>query len=392
MKYKLKPKNDILKYLLGDVDQIDISYSLNSTYNTLLLCLNESLLDILYKYDQNSINFSTDQTDTGQDECLSLEMEVISDTVIKFNIKQKFVRCFSYYKEYGNNTNTNDVALYTNTKNFISLYPKLFLDSENTELNNLLTQQEKIDLRNSRLINVEFTDSKNYQIPTINDNASKGKTLPNYIELLSFIDSNLDYIKKEYTLSDSITNESHTIDVQYDENPNVDKYSTYAKTFNIINDSTILLDFEIYININKFKYLLDINDINIDYHINVTGDNIITGSTFNLDIYENINNYFNINDIIYIKNNYTDTVVSVCKITNIVNNKLTLSKLQAESTGDIILDYMDKYSLNKIKNLQNYNDIQQRNNILRKLLNSDLFVIDDIEFNENDYLAINNFG
>jgi len=53
---------------------------------------------------------------------------------------------------------------------------------------------------------------------------------------------------------------------------------------------------------------------------------------------------------------------------------------------------MDKYILNKIKNLENCNDVQEKNNILRKLLINNLFVIDDIEFNENDYLAINNFG
>jgi hypothetical protein len=60
MNYTLKPKDNILKYILGDIDWIDISYTLSSTYNTLLLCLNESLLSILYKYDQNSINYETD--------------------------------------------------------------------------------------------------------------------------------------------------------------------------------------------------------------------------------------------------------------------------------------------------------------------------------------------
>jgi len=89
-------------------------------------------------------------------------MEIVSDTIMKFNIKQKFVRCFSYYKEYTNTTNTNDIGIYTNTKNFISLYPKLFLDSENSEINNLLTTEEKINLQNSKLINAEFTDSDNF--------------------------------------------------------------------------------------------------------------------------------------------------------------------------------------------------------------------------------------
>jgi hypothetical protein len=59
----------------------------------------------------------------------------------------------------------------------------------------------------------------------------------------------------------------------------------------------------------------------------VTGDHIISGTNFNIDIYENHNNYFNINDIIYIKDIYTDTIISICKIVNIVNNKLSLLKL-----------------------------------------------------------------
>jgi hypothetical protein len=140
-------------------------------------------------------------------------MEILSDTIIKFNIKQKFVRCFSYYKEYSNNTNINDPSVYTNTKNFISLYPKLFLDSENVEMNNLLTVEEKYNLQNSKLINVEFTDSEKFWIPTINSNATKGKMVPDSIELMSFIDSNLDYLKKEYNLVDAVTDEVHAVDV-----------------------------------------------------------------------------------------------------------------------------------------------------------------------------------
>lgn len=392
MNYTLKPKDNILKYILGDIDQIDISYTLNSTYNTLLLCLNEELLSILYKYDQNSINYKTDQTDVGHDECLNLDMEILSDTLVKLNIKQKFVRCFSYYKEYTNNINMNSTAIYTNVKNFISLYPKLFLDSENDELYNILTLTEKENLKNSRLINFEFTSDSKFQIPSVNSNASKSKQYPTYIELLSFIDSNLDYPKKEYELTDSVTNEIHNINIQYDENPSTDKYSTYAKSFNIINDSTIIIDFEFYLNLNKIKYLLDVNDVNINYHINVTGDHVISGTNFNIDIYENNNNYFNINDIIYIKDIYTDTIVSICKIVNITNNKLSLLKLQSFTTSDINLNYMDKYILNKMKNLDNFNNIQNNNNLLRKFINEDLFVIDEINFNEDDYLAINNFG
>jgi hypothetical protein len=52
---------------------------------------------------------------------------------------------------------------------------------------------------------------------------------------------------------------------------------------------------------------------------------------------------------------------------------------------------MDKYTLNKIRNLENFNTIQQRNNLLSKLIKDDLFTINDINFDETDYLSINNF-
>jgi hypothetical protein len=89
-------------------------------------------------------------------------MEILSDTLVKLNIKQKFVRCFSYYKEYTNNTNMDSNSIYTNVKNFVSLYPKMFLDSENDELFNILTSTERENLKNSRLINFEFTEDSKF--------------------------------------------------------------------------------------------------------------------------------------------------------------------------------------------------------------------------------------
>jgi hypothetical protein len=89
-------------------------------------------------------------------------MEILSDNLVKLDIKQKFVRCFSYYKEYTNNTNMNNNSIYTNIKNFISLYPTMFLDSENNELLNILTLAEKENLKNSRLINFEFTEDSKF--------------------------------------------------------------------------------------------------------------------------------------------------------------------------------------------------------------------------------------
>jgi hypothetical protein len=60
MNFSLKPKKDLLKYLLGNIDFIDVSYTLNSTHNTLILCLTDSMLDILYKYDPSYSNYEND--------------------------------------------------------------------------------------------------------------------------------------------------------------------------------------------------------------------------------------------------------------------------------------------------------------------------------------------
>lgn len=385
MNYGLVNKKNLLKYLLGDIDQIDITYTFNNTYNRLLICLNNNLLNILYKYDQYSSNYVTDQTDTGDNYCTSSSLEILSDTILKFNISQKFIRCFSYYKEQSS-SNVN----YTSNNGFISLYPNIFLDFENNDIKNILSDNEFKLLQNSKLISFSFSESNKYQIPTINKTASKGYFLPNNINLISFKDHSLNYTRENYSLTDSETSSVVDIDVQYDSNPNIDKYSKYTKSFNIINDSTIIFDFEIYINLKKYNYLLDVNDVNNNYHINVLGNNIIKSTSFNLSLYEKINNNLNINDIVYIKDIYTDSIISLCEIINITNNDLVLSPIQNYSGSDTTISYMDNYTINKIKNLSNYNIIQKNNNIIEKLLENNLFVINSLNFTESDYLAINN--
>ena len=123
MIYNLKPKTSALKYLLGNIDQLDISYVLQNenkrSYNNLLICFDPSMLNILYKYDQFSSYYETDQTDVGSSECLMYNTEYLSDNLVKINITQKFVRCFSYYKEKTSintetgTTNNSSVNYYT---------------------------------------------------------------------------------------------------------------------------------------------------------------------------------------------------------------------------------------------------------------------------------------
>lgn len=353
--------------------------------------MNPTLLNILYKYDAFSAQFQSDWTDAGNMECKSYKLEFISDTIVKINIIQQFTRCFSYYKE--SNTISSDTGKTTsNSTNWLSLYPNLFLDYENNDLSTILTSTERANLLDSKLLNVTFNTIGGRWIPTVNTIASRSVVYPDYIESFTFIDTHIHYPRTAYTLTNSVTAEKHTISGWADANPGEDGYSSYAKTFNVINDSTVELEFELYLNSNKFKYLLDLNDVNINYHINALGDATIGLGTFTLDIYETLTTYFKINDIIYIKDIYSDTISSVCKIINIVNNKLTLSSLWSINTSAYDATNMDRYVVNKLKNLENFNNVQVNNNILRKLANNNLLVFDTMEFTSEDYLALNNIG
>jgi hypothetical protein len=91
-------------------------------------------------------------------ECLEYKLEVISDNIVKIFIKQKFVRCFSFYKESTTIKNEN-CGVTSNEMNYVSLYPSLFLDFENSDLNNILTPEERIILLSSKALNIEFNSS-----------------------------------------------------------------------------------------------------------------------------------------------------------------------------------------------------------------------------------------
>jgi len=152
------------------------------------------------------------------------------------------------------------------------------------------------------------------------------------------------------------------------------------------------MEFELYININKNKYLIDINDSNINYHINVIGNSTVTTGTFDLDLYEKIDNIFNVNDIIYIKDIYNDTVIFIGKIMNITSNTFSILKQYYYSSNPYKINNMDQYIVNKVKNLENFNNINYNNNVLQNLIKNNIFVIDDMIFTTEDYLAVNNLG
>jgi hypothetical protein len=127
------------------------------------------------------------------------------------------------------------------------------------------------------------------------------------------------------------------------------------------------MDFEIYMNIKQFKYMIDINDINIMYHVNVNSSNNVISltTTYDIDLYEKINyDNFIIGDIVYFKDLYTDTVVLTSKIINITNNTLTLSTISSTLPDNYVITEMDQYVVQKIKKLENFKTVQDNNNLL----------------------------
>jgi len=120
-----------------------------------------------------------------------------------------------------------------------------------------------------------------------------------------------------------------TVDAYIDENMSEDIYSSKNKAFTIINDSTISLKFLVYVETGNFQYLLDKNDNNVNYHINVSSDNTIAASgNYNLTLYEKTSlSKFPVGKLVYIKNIYNDEIIAIGKVVNLVNNTLTLESV-----------------------------------------------------------------
>ncbi len=395
MYYKIAPKNNLLSTLLGNVDQIDVSYVLqsdnNTSYSSILFCLNRDLLDILYKYDVYSPSYTQDWTESGDSICLDASLNIINNDIVKINLTQKFIRCFSYYKE-SPSTCTTSCSNSTISTDYLSIYPKLFLDFENDQLNTLLTQSESIALGNSKLYSVEFTTKEGHWLPTLNNIASRSVKCPDNILLHTFTDHHVHYPQTPYELT--YNNNIYTFPLWYDEKTGEDKYSSYAKTFNIINDSTVIMDFEFYIKLSNAEYLIDSNDININYHINSTTDQTITSTgNYTLVLYEKIDSdKFRIGTILYIKNIYTEETIAISRILNIINNSIVLNNLYSSFTGTYNISGMDSLEIYKIKTLENYNIIQNRSLLLLELINKNLLAITDLIFEDDDFSLINILG
>lgn len=395
MYYKISPKNNLLSTLLGNVDQLDVSYILqsdnNTSYSSILFCLNSELLDILYKYDVYSPAYTQDQTESGESICLDANLNILNNDVVKINITQKFVRCFSYYKESNTSCNTN-CSNSSITTDYISIYPKLFLDFENDQLTTLLTPSERIALGNSKLYSVEFTTKEGHWLPALNNIASRSVKCPDNILLHTFVDHHVHYPQTIYELK--YNNNIYSIPLWYDEKSGEDKYSSYAKTFNIINDSTVIMDFEFYIKLNNVEYLIDSNDININYHINpITDQTINSVGNYTLILYEKIDsNKFKVGTILYIKNIYTEETIAIVRILDINNNGIVLNNLYSSFTGVYNITGMDSIEIYKVKTLENYNIIQNRSLFLLELINKNLLAITDLVFEDDDFSLINTLG
>jgi hypothetical protein len=190
------------------------------------------------------------------------------------------------------------------------------------------------------------------------------------------------------TITDNLGN-SVNIDVYTDSDLSEDVYQKHNKSFSVINDSTIGLKFLLYIDISLNKYLIDSNDINTNYHINVDSTNNTINATgiFNLDIYEKIDIInLPVDKLIYVKNIYDDEIIAVAKINNVVNNTLSLTGLYGKVSTLTIVN-MDEFVITKIYDLSNFNTIYS-DNIFNKMINSSNFIFDDLIFDETDYKII----
>ncbi len=393
MKFNLKNKQSFLNTVLGDIDWLDISYYMQqenengasiSGTSSLLLCFNQSMLDILYKFDQQNAAFETDWTDAGGHICNNIELELIGSNLARIEIKQDFIRSFSFKKsEFACSSGcSNDSNV-----DFMSVHPQMFLDYENENMDGILSKAEQQIMLESKLLGVTINDVN--QNAKSDGKASRSVKLPSYIKHFSILNDKLNY--KPATIDINIGNNTIPISVYVDENMGNDTYSTKNKAFSVINDSTISLKFLIYVDTGELQYLLDKNDINVNYHINVSADKIITPTgNYDLTLYEKITlSKFPVDKLVYIKNVYEDSIIAVGKVINLTNNTLTLESVQSSSSSDISLNNMDEFVLYKTYDLASFKNASQYD-LFKVLISKNLITFNDIMFDENDFVAVNN--
>lgn len=387
MKFSLKNKHEILPQLLGNIDWLDISYYMQkqsdgkysvSGTSDLLLCFDSSLLDSLYKFDQNSASYSTDQTDVGDHICTNLTVEMVSDNLLKIEADYDFIRCFSF-----NKTSLEIIKAAA----FVSAEKSSIIDFENDELRNVFSKQELDILRNSSLLGV--TINNNTQTAIDDKNASRSKKLPSYVKYASILNNKINYSTTSITLVDKLGN-SVIVPIYTDSDLSSDQYQKNNKSFTVINDSTISLRFLFYIDVSSDSYIIDSNDININYHVNVDSTNNVVLNTgiYNLKLYEKSDiNIFPIDKIIYIKDIYNDEIIAIGKINNVTNNILSVTGLQAKVSSYTILN-MDQFVVEKCCDMSSFSTAFN-NSLIYNLITNNTFVIDDIVFDEKDFMLKN---
>lgn len=394
MKFNLKNKQTFINTLLGNIDQLDISYYMQqnnesgatvSGTSNLLLCFNKTLLDILYKFDQQNAEFQSDQTESGDHICKNIDIEFIKNNLLKIEIDQDFIRSFSFKKsEFVCSTNCG-----TGNSNvdFMSVHPQMFLDYENTNLDGILTKPEQQTVVNSKLLGVTINDSN--WIAKDDKKASRSYKLPTNIRYFSILNSKLNYntTTLDITMSDGT---KVPVQVYVDENMAEDIYSTKNKAFTVINDSTISLKFLLYVDTGNFQYLLDKNDNNINYHINVSVDNTIAATgNYSLVLYEKASlNKFPVNKIVYIKNVYEDEIIAIGKVINLTNNTLLLESVQSSSLSPIVLLNMDEIVLYKTYDLTSFKNASKYD-LFKTLISQNLITFSNIIFDVTDFKIIN---
>ena len=239
--------------------------------------------------------------------------------VIKLEIEQVFVQNFFYVKSNVNKDVNENIS-------FLKIAPTDFLDYENSTKKIVLDENEQNLLLNSKLLELQIHND-NYSVSN-QRTASVSQILPSYIKYLSILNNKLNYKTKLGYLV--LSNSRIIVPVYTDKNRVQDVYLKNNKEFTIIDDSTIELKFCFYIYLKPIAFNLDTNDIyNNNYHINLNMNNVLKdNTTYDLHLYELIYPInFKINQIIYIKNVYTNEIVSINIILDIKNNYLTLKNL-----------------------------------------------------------------
>lgn len=381
MKYSLKNKNNFLREILGNIDQLNLDYcstssiSNSSKQSNLLIGFNDELLQIL----DSTCYLGSELTNS------KLDMEFITSNLLKIELTQKFVKNFSYIKVeiLSDEMSTLNSTQIASTK---IIYPENFLDYENV----FPITTNEVDIKKlveSKLCHCQIANSNNKV--EINNVAARVNFLPSYIKYMSVLNADIDYDTQ--TINIDFNGIETPVMAYYDKEVDNNKYLSSNKAFTIINDSTVNLKFLFYIDLGELKYLIDKNDININYHINPIKTSTITISPCTLTLYEKINKdcLYNGKNV-YLKDVYLDEIVYIGKTLDIdtTNNDIILETLQCKFTLPFNITNIDQFVLYKTYDLSNFNK-NQNHELLKKWIDLNYICFDEIEFTLNDFELVN---